>query len=75
MKDILNYLDNQINIFYQEHKNYPEKILLNKITYDKLFQELDNCGSALEGCWKDSKETYRGISLLIDEAIQFFRLE
>lgn len=73
MTNILNYLDNQINIFRLKNNNYPKVILMKKEIKDKIFEALDN-DVVMDLCWKDRKDNYRGILIEIRD-IDFLKLE
>jgi hypothetical protein len=65
---LLDYLDNQIELFRQKNNDYPNLILLSKETKDKLFIELEN-EPIMDNSWKDLKNNYRGIPVEIKKDI------
>jgi len=71
--NILNYLDNEINKFRRSKGNYPSKIILNKLTKDKIFSYFESEPTIYSG-WIFKKDNYRGIPLKIEE-IDFIKLE
>jgi hypothetical protein len=67
--NILNYLDNQLEIFKQKNNNYPTLIIMNKEMKDKIFAELFKF-SDLSLCWADKKDNYKGIKIKIKKDTQ-----
>ena len=67
--NILNYLDNQLEMFKQNNNTYPELIIMNKETKDKVFAELLTI-SDLSLCWADKKDNYKGIKIKIKKDTQ-----
>jgi len=74
MDNILTYLDNLIETFYQKYNTYPSIIILNKNTKDKIFQEIENEINNYDNCWVDKKDTYKGIPLKIEEQEELIKL-
>jgi hypothetical protein len=70
---LLEYLDNQLELFRQKNNYYPNLILMSKETKDKIFAELDNY-VVLDNCWFDKKDNYRNIPIEIRD-IDFLKLE
>ncbi len=66
MSTVLNLLEELINEYYNKNNKYPQRIIMNQKTYDKLMlickeQEID-------GCWIDKADkNYKGILILITE--------
>ena len=66
---VLDYLDNEIEKFYQKNGNYPKKIIISKDTKDKVFAELE-LEPIMDNCWKTEKGlNYRGIKFEIKKSI------
>ena len=70
---ILNFLDEKINGYYQNRKDYPSVIYMSKDANDKVFAELA-AGTELTLSWYDKKDNYRGIPIKIKEET-FIELE
>jgi len=70
---LLDYLDNQIELFRQKNNDYPKLILMSKETKDKLFTELE-LEPVLNNCWYDKKDNYKNIPIEIRD-IDFLKLE
>ncbi len=66
MNNLADFMDEIIGEYYNKNNNYPQKIIMNQLSYDKLIlacreQEID-------GCWIDKKEkNYKGILINITE--------
>jgi preprotein translocase subunit Sec63 len=71
---LLDYLDREIELFRQKNNDYPNLILMNKETKDKIFAELDLTGIKNNNSWYDIKDNYRGIKIKIKEDT-FIKLE
>jgi hypothetical protein len=63
--NILNYLDNQIEIFKQKNNEYPKQINMNQETKDRVFVELDKYLPIIDNCWIDFRDNFRGIYIAI----------
>jgi hypothetical protein len=57
----LEYLDQQINGYYQKTGNNPTKIILSASGRKKLFSELEL--ETLDNSWRNKKDNYRGIKI------------
>jgi len=68
MGTMLDCLDSQINGYYQKNNNYPNLILMNKETKDKLFTELE-LEPIMDNSWYNTKNNYRGIPIEIKKDI------
>jgi len=66
---LLDYLDQQINGYYQKTGNYPQKIILSNLGHAKLFSELE-LEPILDNCWKNKKDNYKGILIEISNIEQ-----
>lgn len=75
MDNILTYLDNLLEIFYQKNNTYPSTIIVTKETMNKIFSELDNGIDNLELSWADRKDNYKGIPIRIEKIEKLIRLE
>ena len=73
MGTLLEYLDREINGFYQKTGNYPKKIIMSPGSKEKLFSELE-LGTDLSNSWKDTQNNYRGIKIKISN-IEEIKLE
>ena len=63
---ILDFLDRELENFYQRTGNYPNKIIMNKKTKDKIFIELEN-EPVMDNSWKNKKDNYRGIFICLSK--------
>ena len=67
---LLNYLDNQIELFWQKNEDYPKEILMNKETKSKLWAELKDGKEKKENnSWQNQKNNYRGIPVKIKKDV------
>jgi hypothetical protein len=66
--NLLNYLDQEIELYRQKNNNYPKKIIMSKETKDKLFAELGN-DVDISLSWTNKKDNYRGIPVEIKKDI------
>ena len=64
MGNLLSYLDQKLNAYYQKNNSWPGKIILSKETRDKIYAELQ-LEPDLSLCWIDKKDNYRGIKIEI----------
>ena len=62
--NILNYLDDTINAYYQSKKDYPKSLFMSQDTKDKVFAEL-NLIIDLTDSWYERKDNYKGIPIHI----------
>ena len=70
---MLDYLDQKIFKFRKKTGDYPTKIVMNKKTKDKIFEEL-KLGVTIDNCWIDKKDNYRNIKIEIKK-IETIKLE
>lgn len=74
MENILDYLDNLLETHYKNNQTYPQKIVLPKDTYDKIFEELGKDSMNYDKCWAEKEDNYRGIHLKIDDNMEIIKL-
>lgn len=74
-KNILDYLDNLIETFNNTHQGeFPTKIICNQETKDKIFNELEQQVIGLDGYWAETKDNFRGISIVVED-VECIKLE
>lgn len=73
MLNLINYLDQEINKYYQSKQNYPQKIIMSLEAYNKIIsicKEQD-----LSNSWIEKNEiNYKGISIEI-QILEGIKLE
>ena len=77
--NILNYLDNQIEIFRQKNNNYPKIILMSLNSKNKIFESLESelkfLKNKKDNSWYNTKDNYRGIPIKIKKDVRFIELK
>jgi len=62
--NILKLLDEKLNAYYENKKDYPSIIQMSKETKDKIFEEIGKDEDMTNG-WKSKGNNYKGIKIKI----------